>query len=249
MIVDRKNDNKLERKRKAYVLETMNFFNKSNYKYLSRYWDSTLFVINKKEDCQKIKEFIKKEVDYPDIDCSTTDKNVTNITGNIIKIMKDDHKYKINLISRNCEPKMTSLFPEIDDFYDKLLEFINSTLNENFTTMKDLKEHLDYSDKKQNVSNLDSFIEAINKHNDIQNESLGIKDKDDLINIARLIIKTEDNGLIKFFSQKELEQDIITDAFYVNNVTINNSIYHNYFCSSETKFRLFFDLQSILSKL
>ena len=249
MIVDRKNDNKLERKRKAYVLETMNFFNKSNYKYLSRYWDSTLFVINKKEDCQKIKEFIKKEVDYPDIDCSTTDKNVTNITGNIIKIMKDDHKYKINLISRNCEPKMTSLFPEIDDFYDKLLEFINSTLNENFTTMKDLKEHLDYSDKKQNVSNLDSFIEAINKHNDIQNESLGIKDKDDLINIARLIIKTEENGLINFFSQKELEQDIITDAFYVNNVTINNSIYHNYFCSSETKFRLFFDLQSILSKL
>ena len=122
MIVDRKNDNKLERKRKAYVLETMNFFNKSNYKYLSRYWDSTLFVINKKEDCQKIKEFIKNEVNYPDIDCSTTDQNVTNITGNIIKIMKDDHKYKINLISRNCEPKMTSLFPEIDDFYDKLLE-------------------------------------------------------------------------------------------------------------------------------
>ena len=37
MIVDRKNDNKLERKRKAYVLETMNFLNNSNYKYLSRY--------------------------------------------------------------------------------------------------------------------------------------------------------------------------------------------------------------------
>ncbi len=65
--------------------------------------------------------------------------------------MKDDHKYKINLISRNCIPKMTGQFPEIDDFYDKLLEFINNLgiINEQFTTMEGLKEHLDYSDKNK----------------------------------------------------------------------------------------------------
>ena len=251
MIVDGKNSYKLEHKRKPYMLEEMQFLDKSNYKYFSRYWNSTLFVTNKIEDCQKIKEFINNEVDFPNIDCSITDQNVTNLTSNIIKIMKEDKKYKINLISRNFNPKEMSQFPQIDDFYNKLLEYISSLdiINDSFMYMEELKNYLDTKEKDQNFTNYDILVEEIKKRNDIKNEELGIKDKDDLINIMTLVKKTEDYGLIKFFTKPELEQDIITDIFYVNNVTINNSIYHNYFHSSETKFKLFFGLQSILSKL
>ena len=144
-----------------------------------------------------------------------------------------------------------SQFPQIDDFYNKLLEYISSLdiINDSFMYMDQLQNYLDTKEKDQNFTNYDILVEEIKKRNDIKNEELGIKDKDDLINIMTLVKKTEDYGLIKFFTQPELEQDIITDIFYVNNVTINNSIYHNYFHSSETKFKLFFGLQSILSKL
>jgi len=72
------------------------FFKDAKYPNLNRYWDYTIFVADKNEDCQKIHNFFNYTFKNPNmINCTVIENNYTNKSENIIKIEKKSDKYRV----------------------------------------------------------------------------------------------------------------------------------------------------------
>lgn len=149
VVINNKSPHTLEKYEKDVLQNYEKDFLNINYDNLKKfqYLNFTSFIVDEEENCKSVEKVLKdnnlpipKDYDSFYI-CNTTESNISNLTFNIIKITKEDGKYKANLKCRG----------------GNISEF----------------NHIYYNKTKKNM---DDFI----------------------------IYKTDD-----------LEQDIVTDAFYV----------------------------------
>ena len=112
----------------------------------------------------------------------------------------------------------------------------------NITNITDPKAFIDYI-LKYNISGIISRLN-ISDLIPIIPEDSEISTIEDIIKIINMIRNAEFlfGKSHKFYNKTDLEQDKITDAFYVNNITTHNN-------TNLQKFEVFFELQSLLSKI
>ena len=246
-----KADIKRQSKTEPYKIEEFVFNETSLFQYslLSRYWPSTLFVADKEEDCTKIKTFFNRSFIYPNINCSLNEKTASNETENIIQIKKSGEKYRIYLTSRqndlnNTNTKKNINTTNVTDFQEiiDLINFLNIT-DTKITDMNNLIDLL----KGIKIAEI---LEILN----ISDPSIipsfpGMETIGDALDLIETLNKTNFNDLNKIFKGSDLDQDQITNAFYVNNHTIETSFVDFFFTSTEKKYEIFFKLQSLLAKL
>ena len=238
-------------KTEPYKIEDFVFNETSLFQYslLSRYWPSTLFVAEKEEDCSKIQTFFNISNIYPNINCSLSEKTATNETENIIQIKKSGEKYRIYLTSRQNDINDTNKEKNINTTnvtdFQELIDFINylNITDRNITDMNDLIDLI----KDIEIAKI---LEILNISDTSVIPSLpGIETIGDVLDIIKTINQTNFNDLNKIFKGSDLNQDKITNAFYVNNHTIESSVFDVFFTSTEKKYETFFKLQSLLAKL
>ena len=232
---------------KPYNISELQFFNMT-YEKLNKYWNSTLFVVDKIEDCEKIQKFFinEKIVNSSIISCSNINQNISNETENIITIKKDDKKYRIYLTSRKNDLNDTNEEKNVNNVnfteYDDIIEILNYLNLTNFTNMNEVIDYL----KKINIKEI---LEVFNVSQILPFEFPGIITVGDVIDLILSLNSTNFNNLNKIFNKDDLNQDQITDAFYVNNGTISNSYFGIFFNSPKTKYETYFEFQSLFAKL
>ncbi len=232
---------------KPYNISELQFFN-ITYEKLNKYWNSTLFIVDKKEDCEKIEQFFINEniLKSNIISCSNFTQNISNETENIIKIEKDDKKYRIYLTSRKNDLNETNKEKNVNyvNFteYDDIIEILNYLNLTNFTKMNEVIDYL-------KGVNIKEIMELFNISQILPFEFPGIFTVGDIIDLIISLNDTNFNNLNKIFNKDDLNQDQITNAFYVNNGTISNSYFDIFFNSPKAKYETFFEFQSLFAKL
>ena len=242
----------LNQKEEAYKLEEKYFFKNSSYEELLGYWDSTLFIADKKEDCEKIKEFFKTEIHYYDIPCKIYERNITNETFNIFRIENKNNRYEVSLTSK-----------KVPEGYEKKKNKEESIFNK--TELQEIVDIFNYLNIT-NISDIDTIIEDIK---DIQispileilnisgftsipfiSDTTTIGDLIIIFKAASSIFNSEEEKTL--FDDKDLDQDKIINPFYVNKheeIDDNNNILDILSKSKNGKHELFFELQSVFSRL
>jgi hypothetical protein len=266
-LVSEKPEFKMQLRENPYKIDEL-YFNETSilsYKTLSRYWPATLFVADDEQECAKIRDFFDKSNIYQNINCSTFENAATNKTENIIKIEKKSEKYRIYLNSRKNDLNNTNKGQNIMSLntseFQGIIEIINALniTGKNFTDINELLnffKKIRISDilKMLNISSLDELpdIPGIPMIPEIEG-SLTIGDIIDLISTLN---KTKYENLNKIFKKEDLDQDLITDAFYVSNKTSNDSnstdissVLSFLFKSTDKKYQTFFELQSLFANL
>ena len=102
---------------------------KKNYNSIKKFLYKTSFLVNDKNDCSKIKNFIKEEIEIL-VNCSYYD-NFTNETTHIIKFEEKEKEYKINLNERTLETGNPLFFEKSDLDQDKIIDlfYVNDKVN------------------------------------------------------------------------------------------------------------------------
>jgi len=135
--------------------EFLFFDDRNSYFKLFRYWDSTTFIVDQIENCDKIRNFFRDEFYLKDINCSIIESNYTQKTENIIKIKKEGKKYRVYLTTK--EKNLTKSEPlNIDTIIDQMNE---TELN----MIKDLFNNLNIT----HANDTKSFIEEIKNLNNL----------------------------------------------------------------------------------
>ena len=244
------------------------YFNETSilsYQTLSRYWPATLFVADNEQECAKIRDFFDKSNIYQNINCSTIENAATNKTENIIKIEKKSEKYRIYLNSRKNDINDTNKGENIMSLntseFQGFIEIINE-LNITGKNLTDINELLNYL-KNVKISDILNLlnISSIDELPDIPGipiipEIGGSLTIGDILELISTLNKTKYESLNKIFTKSDLDQDTITDAFYVSNKTSNDSksadissIIGILLKSSDKKYQTFFELQSLFANL
>ena len=86
--------------------ESKNFLGNNFYASLYKYWDYTIFLVDKGLNKTKI-EKILLDLTSENIICLDKEKEISNKTFNIIKITLKDNKFRIYLTSRNTNLTIT----------------------------------------------------------------------------------------------------------------------------------------------
>ena len=108
IVINNKSSHNLEKYEKDILGNYEKDFLNVNYDNLIelQYLNFTSFIVDKEENCDKVKKVLTDNGlpipnDYSSFSiCNTLEKNLSNLTFNIIKITKEDDKYKANLKCR-----------------------------------------------------------------------------------------------------------------------------------------------------
>ena len=215
------------------------FFQKQiSYFNLYKYWRSTVFVVNKEEDCTKIQNFFNESLGVKNINCSLLESNVTIKTENIIKIKRENEKYRVYLTSReknvtksNKNDNMNiSQFMNMTEL-DELAKLLNQLNFTNATDGQSLIEELEKIDFSKVLDILNITVPSGFPE---------IKNINDLLKMLAILNQTDFGVSNKIFDKNDIKQDLITDPFFVNEAH-NDTIL--------SKFDIFFDLQSLLARI
>ena len=216
------------------------FFDEYNYFKLYRYWESTTFIVDQIENCDKIRNYFREELYLKNINCSIIESNYTQKTENIIKIRKEGKKYRVYLTTKEKNITKSSEPYNIDTIINKMNE---TELN----MIKDLFNSLNIT----HANDTKSFIEElkylnISKYMDLLNVTIPsipgmpkVETLSDLFTLLSLIDGLNEKNN-KLMDDDALNQDKITDPFFVSAKHGNKTI---------SNFETFFRLQSILSRI
>ena len=119
-------------KQSPYQIEEKYFFDNSiSYVNLYYYLNSTLFVVDNEVYCPKIVNFFESNEIIENINCSTNENNVTNLTSNIINIETKKGKFRIYLTSRQTDFLPFYFFDKNDLDQDKITDpfYVNNNKN------------------------------------------------------------------------------------------------------------------------
>ena len=74
--------------------------NKNSFNYLENYWNFTLLIVDKGIKCDKVLQYFQEIANANKINCSYSEKDITNKSINIIKINKKDNSYRVDIKTR-----------------------------------------------------------------------------------------------------------------------------------------------------
>ena len=111
------------------------FFSDANsYDDIKYYFYFSMIVVDDKKYCDQIIGFFKKNKIFRNINCSTTIKDATNLTANIIQIEKKKNKFRINLSLRNVGMIPFNFFAKEDLDQDKITDVFYMSMDHNNET-------------------------------------------------------------------------------------------------------------------
>ena len=98
------------------------FLSANSYDNIKYHFYYSMIVVDDKKYCDKIIDFFNKNILIPNINCSTTIKDATNLTANIIQIETKKNKFRINLSLRNVGMLPFYFFEKGDLDQDKITD-------------------------------------------------------------------------------------------------------------------------------
>ena len=117
-------------------IDTHKNFIKRSYNEIKNFLYKTSFLVNEINDCKKIQQFIKEETDVL-LNCSNYEKNLTNSTTHIIKLVKKNNKFIIYLNEREIDKYL--LFEKSDLEQDQIIDLFYTNNQTKFEEKKFIK--------------------------------------------------------------------------------------------------------------